>query len=556
MSGINNAMNNALSGLEAFESGISTVSNNIANANVAGYAVETTNIQTAYAQPGQFGMGVEPAQITRAASGFAAAQLRNANSANAAASEQSTSLTAISNALTNDGDVQSAMTQFFSDISSLASDPSSQALRQTILSDGQSVVTSFQSASSTLNDIVSGANETLSTGVTAANNLLLQLSQINKLLGQAPNDPSLLDKQQAALNSLSKYLPVHVLPQGNGSVIIASGGTVLLDQSGIQMLALNNNKDGIVAGTNLSPVNLADSDGSFGGALGTITAAKQANISLNNLAITFATQVNDAQAQGLDANGNIGQNLFSFSTISSSTTPIFDMKVSATSPDQIAAADPYTASIGTLQADGSIVDNNSGKMTIGSDSVTNNPTSGAAVVPSSFFGKDLQIQFTSSSSYTITAPPSSSTITTGQFNENGGVIAVEYPSGQYWQLPISGSPAKGDTLTLQPGGSSSGSNAQRMAALWTSHSTSDTGSLEQQAINLSSGLGANASAASQAASATSSQLSSAQTNLTNVSGVNTDQQAVILSNYEQAYQAAAKVISTAHSMFESLVDAI
>lgn len=556
MSGINNAMNNALSGLEAFEAGISTVSNNIANANTPGYAVETTDIETEFSPSGQFGMGVEPAQVTRAASGFAAAQVRSANTANAAASEQSTSLTAISNALTNDGDVQSAMNQFFSDISSLASNPSSQALRQTVLSDGQMVVSSFQSASTSINNIVSGSQETLSTGVAAANNLLVQLNQINKLLGQSPNDPSLLDKQQSALNSLSNYLPIHALTQRNGSVIIASGGTVLLDQSGVQTLALNNEKNGIIAGTNNSSLYLSDSDGSLGGALGTISAGTQANSSLNNLAIAFATQVNYSQAQGLDENGNIGQKLFLFSTTSSIGTPIFDMSVSASSPSQIAAADPYVASPGAIQDDGSIIDTNAGNVTIGSDSVVSTPASGAAIVPSSYFGKTLQINFTSSNSYTITAPPSSKEITSGRLSNNSGTIAVEYPSGEYWQLPISGSPEQNDSLTLQPGGSSSGSNAQRMAALWTAQGTGSSASLQQQAIGLSSELGENASAATQVASATTSQLSTAQTNLTNVAGVNTDQQAVILSNYEQAYQAAAQVISTAHSMFESLINAI
>ena len=40
------------------------------------------------------------------------------------------------------------------------------------------------------------------------------------------------------------------------------------------------------------------------------------------------------------------------------------------------------------------------------------------------------------------------------------------------------------------------------------------------------------------------------------SGVNSDQQAVLLSNYEQAYQASAQVISVARTMFSSLMTAV
>ena len=38
--------------------------------------------------------------------------------------------------------------------------------------------------------------------------------------------------------------------------------------------------------------------------------------------------------------------------------------------------------------------------------------------------------------------------------------------------------------------------------------------------------------------------------------MNSDQQAVLLDNYQQAYQAAAQVISTAHTMFQSLLSSV
>lgn len=643
MSGINNAMNNALSGLEAFEAGISTVSNNIANANTPGYSVESTNIQTAVSGPGQFGAGVEPAQISRAASGFAAAQLRTANTANAAASEQATSLTSISNALTNNGNVQNSMDQFFSDISSLAANPSSPALRQTVLSDAQSVAASFQSASSNINTTMAGAQEGLSTGVTAVNNLLGQLSSINQSLVRSPNSPSLLDEQQAALNSLSNYLPVNALPQSNGVIVVASGGTVLLDQSGVQGLATETNSTGktfIVAGTNKSPLNLSESDGSLGGMIGTLTSGTQALQSLGVLATNFATQVNQSQAQGLDMSGQEGQSLFTVPspTVSSSSTNKGDAQITASisnsanlpsdggpftlsynnnqwsavdqttnqkysvsgvppefaglaltisgtaqngdsfivnpapaaasgievapiSANQIAASDPYVATIGTIESDGSVSDQNAGTITFGTDSVVNAPTSGAAQVPAGDFGNKLVVTFNSATSYTITSPDDSSLSVQGSLTNNNGVISIAYPStskaaGQYWQLPISGTPAAGDVVTLEPGQGSSGSNAQRMASLWTAPNTTSSGTLQQSSVGLSTGLGANAVAATQLASDASSQVATATTNLSTVSGVNSDQQAVILSNYEQAYQASAQVISTAHSMFESLINAI
>ena len=641
MSGITNAINTALSGLQLFEAGISTVSNNLANATTNGYAAESVDAATSVGAPGQPGNGVQAAQITRAASGFAAAQLRNANAANAAATAQSTSLTSISNALTNNGNIQTSINQFFQDISTLAANPTSAAQRQTVLADAQTVTSSFQSASSVINDTIAGASTTLTQSVTSANNLLAQLANINQSLVQSPNQPSLLDQQQAALNSLSQLLPVSVLPQSNGSILVTTGGTVLLDQSGAQTLAATATTPPVVtAGNNATPVTLTTADGALGGAIGSIQSGQAALQSLSGLAVVFATQVNTAQAEGLTPNGTQGQTLFSVPaptvTAASSNTgsaaitaqianaaalPVdggpftlsyngtswsakdqasgVNYAVSGTPPgfagigfavtgtaaagdnftvnpapnaatglavvavntNDIAAADPYVGTPGTLQSDGSIADTNAGSITAGTDIVTGTPAAGAAVVPASYYGQNLQVNFTSATAYTVstTAAPGTA-IASGTLGGNGGNIAVAYPagaaSGQYWQLPISGTPVAGDVLTLTPGGPSSGSNAQRLATLWTTPGTSAAGTLEQAVIGLSTGLGATAQAAQQLATATAGQVTTTTTNLQTVAGVDTDQQAVILTNYSQAYQAAAQAISAAHTMFESLLQSV
>jgi len=237
------------------------------------------------------------------------------------------------------------------------------------------------------------------------------------------------------------------------------------------------------------------------------------------------------------------------------------ISVAATNPDQIAAADPYVASPGTLQANGGVVDNNAGQITAGNDTVTSTPAAGAAVVPANYYGQTLQITFTSSSAYNVetTANPPT-VVASGSLSGGNGTIAVAYPagaaSGNYWQLPISGTPAAGDTLTLQPGGPSSGSNATRMAAIWTSPGTSAQGTLQTAAVGLNTSLGANAQEAATLATSSASQVTAATTSLQTISGVSPDQQAVLLANYQQSYQAAAQVIAAAATMFNSLLTAV
>ncbi|GEM_PF-3020582 len=643
MSGITGAMNTALSGLKLFEAGISSVSNNLANATTAGYAVENVIASTAAGAFGQAGNGVQAPQILRAASGFAAGLLRTANSASQAASNQAASLTTISNGLTNNGNVQTSINQFFQDVSTLAANPTSAAQRQTVLADAQMVTGSFQSAAGVINGAVSGAGAVLQQSVFSANNLLGQLAVINKSLISAPNDPSLLDQQQAALNSLSGLISVNVLPQPNGSVIVATGGTVLLDQSGAQSLAVTNNGSvpSLAAGNDATPVSVSGADGAIGASVSTYQAGGAALQSLGTIAAIFVSSVNAVQAQGLTPGGAQGGAIFSVPAPSvtanasntgtasitaqitnssalpadggpfqlsysstagwtatdqasgqsftpTGTPPAFagmtlaitgtpangdqftlnpapnaatGIAVTATNPNDIAAADPYAATPGTLQSDGSILNSNGGSISTGADMVTSTPAGNAAVIPASYFGQNLQVTFTSATAYTVAAAASPGTaIASGALGGSGGNLAVAYPagaaSGQYWQLPVTGSPVAGDTLTLTAGSGASGSNTARMAALWTASGTTVSGTLQQTVVGFGTALGANAQAAQQLSTATAGQVTTATTNLQTVAGVNTDQQAVTLTNYQQAYQAAAQAISAAHTMFESLLTSV
>jgi flagellar hook-associated protein 1 FlgK len=646
MSGITAAINTALSGLTAFEAGINTVSNNLANQATPGYAVESVSTGTLAGPAGQPGVGVSAPVVTRAANGFAASLLRTANAASQAASTQSAQLTTISNALQNNGNVQSALNQFFLDFGTLAANPSSAALGQTVLGDAQNVTGSFQSAASTLNGALTGAQQTVTQGVASANVLLTQLAGINQSLIGAPNDVNLLDQQQAALTSLSQLLPVSTITQPSGGVIVTSGGSILLDQSGVQTLSATTGTSTtapvVTAGSNNAPVSLGAADGSIGGALNAYDQGVSALNGLNTLAAVFAGAVNTAQAQGLTASGVPGGNLFSVprpsvtasskntggSVVSalisnssllptdggpflltyshggswtaidqssgqaytgSGSSPSFagltltvlgspangdqftlnpapkaatGISVSATGPSAIASADPYVLNPGTLQSSGAVTDSNAGTLTAGADTVAG-ASPYAAVVPASYYGQNLQITFNTASTYTVSTSAAPGTaIATGALTSAGkGYVAVAFPtsgqaSGSYWQLPFSGAPAAGDTYTLTPGGATSGSNANRIAALWSGSANTTSGSLQNAFVSLSTNLGNNASQAQQLATTTASAVTTATSTLQTISGVNTDQQAVILTQYSQAYQAAAQAISTAHSMFESLLQAV
>lgn len=650
MSGLTSAIDIALTGVQSFEQGIATVSQNVANQTTAGYAVQTVNTTTRTSlAPGSTGSGVQTT-ISRAADGFAAGVLRNATSANTAAGISSTTLTAISDALTNNGNVQSQINQFMLDMSSLAASPTSAAQRQTVLADAQTVASTFQSASSSISAVQNGAVTALQSNVAQGNGLLSQLAQINTALANSPNDPSLLNQQEAALATLSTLLPVNTVPLGsNGQVLVAAGGSVLLNQAGAQTLTLNpgtpSQAPTIALGQAKTPLALSPEEGQIGANLSGWSAGAAAQQSLDTLAAIFTNEVNTGQAQGLTTQGVSGGSLFSVPapsataatgntgsaaltaqitnpaslptdggpftltynsasgwtavdqasqqstalgsasslsfaglTVSVNGTPAngdsftFDPAPSAASAiavatadgNAIAAADPYAATAGQLQSNGSFVDSNAGTVSGGSSSVTTTPANGSTIIPSSYFGQSLQLVFTSSTNFNVTTTAAPSTvIASGNLSgtDPTATIALAYPSGSaaagsYWQIPVSGTAAAGDVLTLSEAGSGSGSNATRMQALWTASQGTTKGSLQQAFVSLSTSLGSQAQQATQVKTATAAQVTTATANLQAIAGVDLNQQPVLLTQYQQAYQAGAQVIAASRTMFQSLLQAV
>lgn len=96
-----------------------------------------------------------------------------------------------------------------------------------------------------------------------------------------------------------------------------------------------------------------------------------------------------------------------------------------------------------------------------------------------------------------------------------------------------------------------GANAQALADLGSSPSGPD-----QAYTAFVQNLGAQVQAVNSQVQAQTSVANAAQSNLQAVAGVNTDQQMVMLMNYQQAYEASAKLINTISSAMQALLSAV
>jgi len=248
----------------------------------------------------------------------------------------------------------------------------------------------------------------------------------------------------------------------------------------------------------------------------------------------------------------------------------FSLQAVLTDPAQIAAASPYVSSPGQMVS-GVLQNDNLGNLTLSSGSYVSKPSSGATVVsglPS--FPTPLQITLNSGGSsgssvaYSVSSGSgaSSGIVATGSvtLGSSGSLIDIAYPGspGGYWQVSLAGSlAASGDAFTLSVGGPGSNGNAAAMAALGTAKfANGGQSTFNDQAAQLLTQVSIQAQQAQSNAQAQGNVLRQAQVSQQSLSGVNLDQEAANLIQYQQAYQAAAKAISVGNSLFQSLLQAL
>lgn len=128
-----------------------------------------------------------------------------------------------------------------------------------------------------------------------------------------------------------------------------------------------------------------------------------------------------------------------------------------------------------------------------------------------------------------------------------------------WSLTLRGSPGAGDTFDIGAAPSSAISqnagNANAMLAL-RSLPTYGGVALSEGYVNLFSDIGTRVQSAKFSAEFTSNIAATAEQSRANVSGVNLDEEAARLLQFQQAYQASAKFLQIAQSTFDSLLQTV
>lgn len=126
-----------------------------------------------------------------------------------------------------------------------------------------------------------------------------------------------------------------------------------------------------------------------------------------------------------------------------------------------------------------------------------------------------------------------------------------------WTTQISGAPVAGDTFTItqNTNATTDGGNILKLAALQTTNTLANGTTSYQGAYGqLISQVGSQTRELDVTSKAQTSMLNQMAKAAQEVSGVNLDEEAANLMRYQQAYQAAAKAMAIADTMFNSLLD--
>jgi flagellar hook-associated protein 1 len=209
------------------------------------------------------------------------------------------------------------------------------------------------------------------------------------------------------------------------------------------------------------------------------------------------------------------------------------LSVLLTDPGQLAAAAPLLTSA---------VAGNTGSGSIDAGSVPNS----AAWVRGNY-----TLSFTSANAWQVTNAA-------GTVVGNGAYTAGAPITFNGIQVTVSGAPASGDSFSIDDNASGSGDNRNLtvMAGLLDQGLIGGTTSINAAVNQLVTNIGIQTSQAQSGTTAQQAVLTDATNAQQSVSGVNLDEEAANLVQYQQAYQAAAEVIKVAANLFQSVLTAV
>lgn len=346
---------NALSGAQAAQAALATMSQNVANVMTPGYTrqgVVLRSVQPLQSGALSAGSGVAVPALLRFSDGYKMLQLWSTASEVGHRATAQPYLTQLEQIMGEDeSGINSGLDAFFSALNAASVEPTSSPLRQQVIISADALSQRFNSLNQVLsNQRASVAQQRLTT-VSQVNTLSQQIAELNQQIvltqGSGVNPSGLIDARDNKVDELSKLVALQVVEQADGSRSVSlRGGQPLVVGARAATLTAQSNPDGsqtLVVDFANESFTLANNK--VGGQLGGLDDFEHQVLeplmqSITGMAQQLADNVNNQLAAGYAPDGSAGTALFEFD--SSGATGVLRVRAGILSGDLAFSSNPAT----------------------------------------------------------------------------------------------------------------------------------------------------------------------------------------------------------------------
>ena len=302
-----------LSSLRAQQQTLSVLGNNLANAATPGYHRQRVELNTRFPlrdDDHHIGTGVDVSRIARLRnSAVETALLRNTSEAGT--SQQALEINRQIESLLTPGDatIHETLSNFFNRLEKSSNAPQDLTVRQEFLSSADELMSSFNTLDQKLATLERDVRLNVDDGIKDVNQLLNDIAGLNSLIFQTrasssePND--LLDRRDAMVTKLTEWVDADSVSLGDGreQVLVAGGAVVVGNQSAaLRSRDYRNGTTGITLNELTTPLSLGS------GKLKAMTTALNETIPsfrerLRDMAREIIRTVDQQHAQGVSDQG-------------------------------------------------------------------------------------------------------------------------------------------------------------------------------------------------------------------------------------------------------------
>ncbi|MGE0606237.1 MAG: flagellar hook-associated protein FlgK [Pirellulales bacterium] len=545
--------------------GLQVTGQNIANVNTPHYSREELIVAPAVVQRFgsiTLGLGVEAKGVVQKIDRFLEQRLRAATSDSASADIQKQAYTQLEQVLgeLQDSDLGSSLNNFFASINEVLNQPESLTVRNLAVSQGKSLAADF----SRLGQRVAGLRNDQNNQVVAAagdvNRLLKEIGTLNLQISQSESSDfstsdavGLRDERSRALADLAGLIDVQTAEQTDGSVNVFSGGDFLVFGGTVRQVELTYRSD---RGLTVADLRIAESQANLNVGSGKVAGLLVSRDEIlggfqdkiDQLAGTLAYEFNKVFTSGQGQKGY--KDVTSISAVDNAAAPLDAAGLPFTPTNGSFQVQIYDRSTNTTQTRDISVQLNG----LPNDTTLDNlvaqlntvPGLSATISPT----RQLRLRTTSSTQEVAFANDSSGTLAAlgiGTFFTGSTAVGLGVNAA------IVSDPAK---FAASNSGIGSGTG---QAVLLADFLNQPLAAIDGESLNTRySRIVGETSQAAAAVGGAAAGFKNFEQNLRGqhlaISGVNLDEEAIKLLNYQQIYQASAKFIATVSELLDVLIN--